>query len=93
MATRAIVTFQADNPKIGLMVIVFIGMCEVSSCEFFVKPGDRIAQGHQIGSFHFGGRTHCLVFRPETKLIFDDPGPYDNEASNKKVNSLLAVAT
>ena len=34
VAARAIITIQADNPKIGLMAIVFIGMCEVSSCEF-----------------------------------------------------------
>ena len=91
VATRGIITIQADNEKIGLMAVVFIGMCEVSSCEFFVKPGDRIKKGDCIGTFHFGGSTHCLVFRPETKLIFDDPGPYDDEENNKKVNSLLAV--
>ena len=34
VATRAIITIQADNPKIGLMAIVFVGMCEVSSCDF-----------------------------------------------------------
>lgn len=91
VATRGIITIQADNREIGLMAAVFIGMCEVSSCEFFVKPGDRIKKGDCIGTFHFGGSTHCLVFRPETKLKFNDPGPYDNEESNKKVNSLLAL--
>ena len=91
VATRGIITIQADNQGIGLMAAVFIGMCEVSSCEFFVKPGDRIKKGDCIGTFHFGGSTHCLVFRPETKLKFDDPGPYDDEENNKKVNSLLAL--
>ena len=91
VATRGIITIQADNEKIGLMAAIFIGMCEVSSCEFFVKPGDRINKGDCIGTFHFGGSTHCLVFRPETRLKFDDPGPYDNEENNKKVNSLLAL--
>ena len=91
VAARGIITIQADNPNIGLMAAVFIGMCEVSSCEFFVKPGERITKGQPIGTFHFGGSTHCLVFGPQTKLLFDDPGPYDGEENNKKVNSQLAV--
>ena len=91
VAARGIITIQADNEKVGLMAVVFIGMCEVSSCEFFVEPGDRINKGDCIGTFHFGGSSHCLVFRPETKLKFDDPGPYDNEDNNKKVNSFLAL--
>ena len=32
-----------------------------------------------------------MVFRPQTNLRFDDPGPYEDEEHNKKVNSLLAV--
>ena len=91
VATRGIITIKADNDNIGLMAAVFIGMCEVSSCEFYVKPGDRVTKGSMIGSFHFGGSTHCLVFRPQTNLKFDDPGPYTDETNNKKVNSLLAV--
>ena len=91
VATRGIITIQADNEKIGLMAAVFIGMCEVSSCEFFVRAGERVTKGQPIGSFHFGGSSHCLVFRPETKLRFDDPGPYDDEQRNRKVNSLLAI--
>ena len=91
VATRGIITIQADNAKIGLMAAVFIGMAEVSSCEFYVKAGDRVTKGHPIGSFHFGGSTHCLVFRPQTALKFEDPGPYDNEENNKKINSVLAL--
>lgn len=91
ISTRSIITVQADNPKIGLMAAVFIGMCEVSSCDLFIQTGDRITKGQPIGSFHFGGSTHCLVFRPQTCLKFDDPGPYHKEKNNKKVNSLLAV--
>jgi len=28
----------------------------------------------QIGMFHFGGSTHCLIFRSEVKLEFDHHG-------------------
>ena len=91
VATRGIMIIQADNQKIGLMAAVFIGMAEVSSCEFFVKAGDRITKGQEIGSFHFGGSTSCLVFRPQTKLSFVSPEPCENGTRNKKVNSCLAV--
>ena len=91
VAARGIITIRADNQNIGMMAAVFIGMCEVSSCDFYVKPGDRITKGEPIGTFHFGGSTHCLVFRPQTNLKFLDPGPYEDEENNKKVNSLLAV--
>ncbi|KAL8702433.1 MAG: hypothetical protein Q9201_004408 [Fulgogasparrea decipioides] len=90
VATRAIIIIEADNAKIGRMAGVFIGMCEVSSCEFCVESGQHIVKGQQIGTFHYGGSSHCLVFRPQTDLVFEDPGPYDDQRNNKKVNSLLA---
>ncbi len=67
VATRAVIFIRAKNSKIGLMCVILIGMAEVSSCEITVKQGDPIEKGDQLGMFHFGGSTHCLVFRPEVK--------------------------
>ncbi|KAJ0307700.1 hypothetical protein Brms1b_009885 [Colletotrichum noveboracense] len=92
VATRGIIYIEAENSKIGLMAIVFIGMAEVSSCEFTVKPGDAIQQGQRIGMFHFGGSSHCMVFRPGVEMTFEPP-PKDwnmETEKNNKVNSLLA---
>lgn len=49
VATRAIVWIEADNPKIGLMAVIAIGMVEVSTCDVTVKVGDKIKKGHQLG--------------------------------------------
>lgn len=54
MSARAIIYIEADNPKIGLMAIIEIGMTEVSSCEVYFKAGDRVKKGDLMGSFHFG---------------------------------------
>lgn len=94
VATRAVIFIEADNPEIGLMAVVPIGMAEVSSCEVTVKPGQKVAKGDQLGMFHFGGSTHCLVFRPGITLDFaiDNP-PTDQpnyDASNVGVNGVLA---
>ena len=56
------------------MCVVAIGMAEVSSCQLRFKPGDRITKGDQLGMFHFGGSTHCLVFRPGVNLTFNTYG-------------------
>ncbi|KAI3394857.1 hypothetical protein diail_2143 [Diaporthe ilicicola] len=77
VATRSIIYIEAKNPKIGLMAIVFIGMAEVSSCEFTVEAGQEITKGQELGMFHFGGSSHCLVFRPGVDIKFVNPGPWD----------------
>lgn len=71
VATRALIFIEADNPKIGLMCFIAVGMAEVSSCEITVVEGQHLVKGEELGMFHFGGSTHCLVFRPKVNLSFD----------------------
>lgn len=71
VAARALIFIQADNPDIGLMCAMFVGMAEVSSNEVTVYPGQHVKKGDELGMFHFGGSTHVLFFRPEVKLKFD----------------------
>lgn len=91
VATRALIFIEADNPKIGLMCVVPVGMAEVSSCQVTVKVGDRVKKGQQLGMFHFGGSTHCLVFRPGVNLEFNFYGQAPSlDASNIRVNTAIA---
>lgn len=93
VATRSIIYIEAKSPKIGLMAIVFIGMAEVSSCEFTVKEGQEITKGQELGMFHFGGSSHCMVFRPGVNIKFVvDPESWNmDEEQNFAVRSALAV--
>ncbi len=92
VATRALIFIQADNPAIGLMCVMPIGMAEVSSCEITVKVGDKLKKGDQLGMFHFGGSTHCLIFGPQVKLQFEMYGeiPGLSAPYNLRVNAKLA---
>lgn len=92
VATRAVIFIQANDPAIGLMAFVAVGMAEVSSCQVTVVPGQSVARGDQIGMFHFGGSTHCLVFRPGVKLAFQVPvtDTPNLDATNVAVKSNLA---
>jgi phosphatidylserine decarboxylase len=76
-ATRAVILIQADNPDIGLMAFVGVGMVEVSTCDVTVTEGQRILKGEELGMFHFGGSTHVLVFRASVNLAFDYFGKGD----------------
>jgi phosphatidylserine decarboxylase len=71
VATRAVIFIEADNSNIGLMCFIAVGMAEVSSCEITVAEGQHLDKGEELGMFHFGGSTHCLVFRPQVNLKFD----------------------
>ena len=99
VAARAVIFIEASNHAIGLMCFVAVGMSEVSSCEINpdILPVDgpkQVTKGQEIGMFHYGGSTHCLIFRPEVSLEFDkavldsfmEPNP-----ENIKVNAKLAT--
>ncbi|KAI7255834.1 hypothetical protein KC343_g14741, partial [Hortaea werneckii] len=90
VATRAIIFIEADNPKIGLMAFVGIGMDEVSTCDITVKEGQHVKKGEQLGMFHFGGSTHCLLFRKGVKV---EGFPQIGTPHNIPVRGQLAMVT
>lgn len=49
IATRSLMLLEADNPAIGMMGILVVGMAEVSTCEWTVGVGDRVGKGEGIG--------------------------------------------
>ncbi|KAJ7508572.1 phosphatidylserine decarboxylase [Mycena galericulata] len=88
LAARTLVFIESDNQRIGLMCFIAVGMAEVSTCETTVKVGDHITRGDELGMFHFGGSTHVLIFRPETKLQFFDG--VDNPGDMVEVRAAIA---
>lgn len=92
VAARGLIYIQADNPDIGLMCFMAVGMAEVSTCQITVYEGQHVKKGDQIGMFHFGGSTHCLFFRPEVKLEFDLHGQTPGlDSSNIHVKAKIAT--
>ena len=97
VATRAIVLIQADNPAVGLVGFIAIGMSEVSSCLIgaAITEGHHVAKGDELGYFQFGGSTHCLLFRPGAITGFSLtalPQPHDPHPPLLRVRSELATA-
>jgi len=92
VATRALIFIEADNPDIGLMCFMPVGMSEVSTCQITVYEGQHVEKGDQLGMFHFGGSTHCLIFRPSVNLDFDFHGQEPGlNSHNIPINSRIAT--
>jgi len=97
VAARAIILIQADDPVIGLMAVIPVGMIEVSSCVIGpeIVPGHHVNKGDELGYFQFGGSTECLVFRPgaiDQFALAAIPQPHDPKAPLVRVRSKLATA-
>jgi phosphatidylserine decarboxylase len=97
VATRALIFIEADDPAIGLMCMMPVGMAEVSSCVIHphVTAGYRVEKGEEVGCFQYGGSTHCLVFRPGAIAEFAAgavPQPGNPEAAPVRLGAHLATA-
>lgn len=97
VATRAIVLVDADDPSIGTVAVVFIGMSDVSSCVIGdgIEPGARVGKGDELGYFQFGGSSVCVLFGPDVVESFSLealPQAPDEEPVLLHVRSHLATA-
>jgi len=88
ITARTLIFIESDNPNVGLMCFIALGMTEISSCEVTVQRDQRVTRGDQLGMFHFGGSSHCLVFRPQTVLEFFDK--FDDEGAHIEVRAAIA---
>jgi phosphatidylserine decarboxylase len=89
-ATRAIIFFEADKKQLGTVCFLGIGMTEVSTCEITVKEGQHVKKGDEIGMFHYGGSTHCVLFEKGVEL---DGFPRIGQEENVPVRGKLATVT
>jgi phosphatidylserine decarboxylase len=97
VAVRAIILIEADDPVIGLMAFVAIGMSDVSSCRIHdhVQSGYHLRKGEELGYFQYGGSTHCVVFRRGAISDFAVaalPQPQNADAPPMPVCEKLATA-
>ena len=87
--TRGLVFIESDDPAIGMVVVIPIGITEISSITIGVKAGQRVKKGEEIGFFSYGGSSMALVFQPKTIHSF-------NQGLKKgvklKVNARIAEA-
>lgn len=97
VATRALIFIDCDDPAIGLLCVMPVGMVEVSSCVIHpeITPGHRVMKGDELGYFQYGGSTCCLIFRPGAIADFSlqaIPEPSNPQPPLVLVNTKIATA-
>jgi phosphatidylserine decarboxylase len=62
--TRTMVFLDSDDPAIGMVCLIAVGISEVSSISLSVRSGQHLGKGDEIGRFSYGGSSICLLFQP-----------------------------
>lgn len=94
VATRAILLIDTGG-ETGVVGVLFVGMAEVSTCDIADQFRSenlprKVAKGDELGMFHHGGSTYCLLFQKGVKLAFVDDACASNASKNLQVRSPLA---
>lgn len=68
-----------DNPVLGLVAVLPIGMAQVSSVVLSVEKGDVVTKGQEISCFELGGSDIVMVFQKGANVQFEqDIGEHYN---------------
>lgn len=68
--TRGLIIIQNDDPRIGLVCVIPVGITEISSVRLELKNGQplkkgmKVKKGDELGRFSYGGSTLATVFQP-----------------------------
>jgi phosphatidylserine decarboxylase len=62
--TRSLVFIESDDPGIGMVCLMAIGISEISSVSISVRIGQELEKGEELGYFSYGGSSVCLCFQP-----------------------------
>jgi phosphatidylserine decarboxylase len=96
VATRALIFIDSGVKNLGMVCVVPIGLTEVSSVELFVKEGDAVKKGDQLGWFSFGGSSFAMVFQKGAikKFLVEPPKENRNDqpVDTLRANQQFAVA-
>lgn len=76
-----------DNPVVGLVAVLPIGMCQISSVVLSVKEGDKLQKGQEVSYFQFGGSDIVVVFeaRANVDIVAKDWQPFGSHLATAQV--------
>jgi phosphatidylserine decarboxylase len=94
--TRALVYIESDDPVIGMVCVIPIGITEISSVTVAVQAGQRVEKGAELGWFSYGGSSLALVFQPGAVKRFTVKAPGRGQGPDDgppiQVNARIAIA-
>lgn len=92
VAIRGIILIECNDPKVGLVAFLPIGMASVSSIKITVTSGQKVQKGDPLGYFQYGGSSMCLMFKKGVISEFHLGAIPHADSVAVPVNSRLAIA-
>jgi phosphatidylserine decarboxylase len=96
VATRGLIFIDSGIQPLGIVCVIPIGLTEVSSLDCFVKQGDVVRKGDQLGWFSFGGSSFAIVFQPgavkELLVLPPDKNRNHQPTDTLRTNRRFAIA-
>lgn len=92
---RGLVYIESDDPTIGMVCVIPIGITEISSVTIEVTKSQRVRKGDELGYFSYGGSTLAIVFQPGAVKTYIPKNPKGKEGDNGptiQVNAAIAIA-
>jgi phosphatidylserine decarboxylase len=91
--TRGLIIIKADDPAIGTVCVIPVGITEISSITIEVDRGERVTKGQEIGFFSYGGSSLAMVFQPDAVKFYSVIAPYTpDQVVPIQVNCQIATA-
>lgn len=66
--TIGLIVIDTEDPDIGLVACLPIGMTQVSSVVFSIEVDDLVEKGQDLESFYFGGSDFVMVFQKKANI-------------------------
>jgi phosphatidylserine decarboxylase len=90
--TRGLIFIESDDPIIGLVCCIPVGITEISSITLGVQRGDRVRKGEELGYFSYGGSSMAVVFQPGAIRQFTVGDAAPDKVVPVQVNAQIALA-
>jgi phosphatidylserine decarboxylase len=90
---RGLTFIESDDPKLGIVCVIPVGITEISSITLTARRGDRVKKGDQLGYFSYGGSTVAIVFQRGAIDRFTVKEPEDPEEQTVPIEVNAQIAT
>ena len=85
LQARGIITIDTtDSPDgdLGIVAVIPIGMCQVSSVHMTATPNSKVSKGDEFGFFKFGGSDIILLFQEGKSPVINECTNYRHYGNN-----------
>ncbi|MTI89253.1 MAG: phosphatidylserine decarboxylase [Balneolaceae bacterium] len=79
LQARGIITIDTTNSPygdMGIVAVIPVGMCQVSSVNMIAQPGHELLKGDEFGYFLFGGSDIIMLFQEGINPTINDCSNY-----------------